>query len=526
MLPHAGITTNKRQSDGLGPSNKGCNKRQSKEKSRDHFGVDPVDIKKNMHKHAYHNAALQMIDAEKKSKDGRLPYGMMAALVSALVAAGIIDATREKLKYAKILVLQSEGSQNSIIGAAPPQIEELTVATDLENVLPKRTGRPKGTTEVEKRAQHEKKAECLKAIVSSYTSAKNDNSDGTTESKGVRVAKGFLSNLINEKKKEFGLSDDAIISQHTVFYRMKNNIQRGPGLQSPLHGLEPTIVEILIQMSDCRQPLTKAEGLAFTNSLIKGTVYETLVSEHQEKYCGATMKRMTRKGEVGNSFWQNFMQRNRHKIVNKRGEKFASSRADWSTYTNFEKMYVQIYNVMKQAGLTNDLDTPVLMDHCGNILHDNNDAVAFGQLVSQKLIHPDHLLFMDEMGLNTNQKKDGHVGGELFLCARGTTPKIGVSTMDHRCTIIPIVAANGDAVCCIIIFMGESSSPLVVWCLGWDVTVVPLKDEAGNVLLEENLGENHYMASGPICHFCGKDIPAMFLYHHQAESQLKFLLKS
>jgi len=58
--------------------------------------------------------------------------------------------------------------------------------------------------------------------------------------------------------------------------------------------------------------------------------------------------------------------------------------------------------------------------------------------------------------------------------------------------------------------MGESSSPPVDWCLGRDVTVVPLKDEAGNVLLEENLGENHYMAGGPTCHFRGKDIPAMF----------------
>jgi len=171
--------------------------------------------------------------------------------------------------------------------------------------------------EVEKRAQHEKKVQCLNTIVSSYMSAKNDNSDSTTESKGVHVSKGFISNLINEKKKEFGLSDNSIISQHTVFYHMKHNIQRGPGLQSPLHGLEPTIIKILIQMSDCGQPLTKSEGLAFTNSLIKGTIYKTLVSEHQEKYCSATMKRMTKKGEVGNSFWQNVMQHNHHKIVNK-----------------------------------------------------------------------------------------------------------------------------------------------------------------------------------------------------------------
>ncbi len=158
-----------------------------------------------------------------------------------VVAAGVTDATWDKLKYARLLILQSEGSQNRIIGAAPPLIEELTVATDLKTanisltnempntieydnvVLLKKTGRPKGTSEVEKQAQHERKAQCVNAIVSSYASAKTDTSDGTTESNGSRVSKGFLANLINEKKKEFGLSDNVFISPHTVFYRMKHN---------------------------------------------------------------------------------------------------------------------------------------------------------------------------------------------------------------------------------------------------------------------------------------------------------------
>jgi len=65
---------------------------------------------------------------------------------------------------------------------------------------------------------------------------------------------------------------------------------------------------------------------------------------------------------------------------------------------------------------------------------------------------------MDEMGINTNQKTDGHVGGKLFVCVCGTTPKIGISTTDHHCTIIPMVAASGEAVCCIVIFTGDSES--------------------------------------------------------------------
>jgi hypothetical protein len=36
---------------------------------------------------------------------------------------------------------------------------------------------------------------------------------------------------------------------------------------------------------------------------------------------------------------------------------------------------------------------------------------AFGMQSKYELIHPDWLLFVDEVGSNTSQSKDGHVGG-------------------------------------------------------------------------------------------------------------------
>jgi len=122
--------------------------------------------------------------------------------------------------------------------------------------------------------------------------------------------KGFLKNLICEKKKEFGLDDDCYISDNTIHFRVKNKIFtvdccRGHSL--PLKDLEDTIINILIKMSQIRQLLTTSESLVFVNSLIQGSKFEHLVTAFQAKYCNKTMKETTKKGEVGLHFWQNFM---------------------------------------------------------------------------------------------------------------------------------------------------------------------------------------------------------------------------
>jgi len=182
------------------------------------------------------------------------------------------------------------------------------------------------------------------------------------------------------------------------------------------------------------------------------------------------MKETTKKGKLGEAYWAAFMRHNQHRITNKRGEKFASSRADWSTHENFEDMYNHIYDEMVSAGIAVPLQSAVCMDIHGNIV-DRDSNTVFGLPVEHILAHPDHLLFMDEMGLDTNQKKDGHVGGKKFVCEHGTRPKIGVSTTDHWFTIILIIAANGNTVCCVVIFTGESEFPPADWCIGQDIQV-------------------------------------------------------
>ena len=48
---------------------------------------------------------------------------------------------------------------------------------------------------------------------------------------------------------------------------------------------------------------------------------------------------------------------------------------------------------------------------------------AWGLQTKYNLIHPDRLLFVDEVGSNTSQSEDGNVAGELFLCGKGERPQ-------------------------------------------------------------------------------------------------------
>jgi len=90
-------------------------------------------------------------------------------------------------------------------------------------------------------------------------------------------------------------------------------------------------------------------------------------------------------------------------------------------------------------------------------------------------------------------------------------------------SIIPIIAANGDAVCCVVIFKGDSYSLFADWCLGIDIMIVPEKDENGNIIVGEcNIGTEKYRPSRPTCFFCGKESICVFFMCHLVESVLTF----
>ena len=85
-------------------------------------------------------------------------------------------------------------------------------------------------------------------------------------------------------------------------------------------------------MARMRQCLTLSKELMYVKSLIAGTrIQNELVVWKQKNTPNFT-------GTSGPGYWQNFMKRNKQKIVVKRSQKYELSRQNWTTYNNFVNM--------------------------------------------------------------------------------------------------------------------------------------------------------------------------------------------
>jgi len=93
-------------------------------------------------------------------------------------------------------------------------------------------------------------------------------------------------------------------------------------------------------------------------------------------------------------------------------------------------MYDACYLQMVLTGLAIKLPEPVFMNKAGEVVPPGDPSV-YSLPVCHQFIHLNWVLFMDEMGINTNQKEDRHNGGEKYMCPLGTTPKITCTTNNH-----------------------------------------------------------------------------------------------
>jgi len=61
-----------------------------------------MPLTKSVMKAAYTNAAQQLIDEKRKSKNGRAPIGFMSKLLNQLLGSGYFNATQDKVNYYKL----------------------------------------------------------------------------------------------------------------------------------------------------------------------------------------------------------------------------------------------------------------------------------------------------------------------------------------------------------------------------------------------------------------------------------------
>ena len=97
----------------------------------------------------------------------------------------------------------------------------------------------------------------------------------------------------------------------------------------------------------------------------------------------------------------------------KKGIKFDNKWADWCTYRNFKAMYTEVYEEMVSGRVAHKLDAPVWLNKRGEILE--LEGKSFSLKTEYLLHHPRKLIFVDKVGSNTLQTKDGNYGGEKFI---------------------------------------------------------------------------------------------------------------
>ena len=303
-------------------------------------------------------------------------------------------------------------------------------------------GRPKGSTKAKKKNDKETESKCTDSIVMEYSRRYN-----AAQSVGGKVEYGYLERLIDEKKKEFGINIS--ISSRNIRHRTHRGLQTAHhGAKSPLEEVEVALVEICIQMGKICQPLSCTEAITLMNDMIENTnTKQKLIEFQQSRKLGAYG---FEKGRVTKGWWKGFLRRNENKLVTKRGEKFALNRHDWTTLPNIKQMYDVIYDEMVDSCVAVSLQHPIFTDING--IPEDHETKRFGLAQPIKITKPEWILFADESGFNTSQKRDGHVGGQRFVVERGTTPQTMASTTDHKFTLLPFTSASGEAVCCAIIF--------------------------------------------------------------------------
>ena len=80
-------------------------------------------------------------------------------------------------------------------------------------------------------------------------------------------------------------------------------------------------------------------------------------------------------------------------------------------------MYDLVYEGMEIAGVAKKFPEPEANNEKGEKV---SESQAVGEKVEYVLIHPNHILYVDEAGNNTCQKDDGSKGGQKLLVGRGS----------------------------------------------------------------------------------------------------------
>ena len=168
-----------------------------------------------------------------------------------------------------------------------------------------------------------------------------------------RLKKGCLTEIIRKVKRTNNLPESVDIHGSMICKRLTRGTTFSNGVgrhTSPLLDLERTFVSIIVHMARIRQSLTPAQALNLINGMVNMAPVQHKLIAFKEKYYTSD----TDPGKVGPGYWRGSRKRNDHMLVSKKGAKYELDCSQWSTYSNFAKMYDQIGGELMDSGLATE----------------------------------------------------------------------------------------------------------------------------------------------------------------------------
>jgi hypothetical protein len=203
-----------------------------------------------------------------------LPYGRMSKVIQGLadhnvhVSRDVLNCLVKRIPKSPTASTREDRHPLSIIDVnleSESNVSSLHAVEGAENLVvmmtTKKTGRPKGTTKMKLYNDVQQRKVCMAEIAKDYDRKMNEVK--ATGGIQTRVTKGYMKDLIEEKKKEYGIAKSFYISVETIKTRLKKRQldPPHPGILSPIASAEETLVQMLIAMGNMRQPLTPTKGL-------------------------------------------------------------------------------------------------------------------------------------------------------------------------------------------------------------------------------------------------------------------------
>jgi len=441
-------------------------------------------------------AAQQIIASKKASSKGRVPHGFSKKVLDRFKGYNL---TVSQLQYAVREAEKNMSLQPTEDVPSPIRIDisELdSVRTSLSESLRNKGGRPKGTTTAARKADEKKVEAALTDASIRFSMAKRDK-------KSNYVARYALRDMVDQVEKEHSLPQGSI-KEDTIRRRVHRESVTGHNNISPIASLEPVIKEYCIRLAHIGQPITKDQVISIAIALAVDTPSEVALKCWKEKHSYFSQDSPL----LGVGWFQGFMKRHQDELKRVRATIKDVNRKTWVKYEHFENMYNNVYARMIEAGVAVKLESKVWFNKDCDIVESKEDG-GIGLMSDVQLVHPEYVVFVDETGVNTNQKADGAVGDQKFVVGKHQED-VGLcgATTDIHFTVLVFTAATGQPIMCSVIMKSEQDVSQIPtsWKLGIDITKrINLGDGDDDTTVWMN--NEHLMIGGPVCRFRGKEIP-------------------